>query len=161
MASAVTKSTLVSSIWQNFRDRLYSDVGGTSVTITGSTSITLTATKITSTFPDKFIDLKSSYPVLVVEPPVIDTEKFTLGKSQVNGTIAISLYTAQAESADKFADAILDSIETYKGEFADNGIHSINLRSLDSDSAQRESIKVHLRTFTFEFIVRYAKTGAY
>lgn len=155
----IQKSSMINNIWKNFYDRLNSDVQGESVSVRG-TSITL-SNRPTASFPDQEIDTKSTYPLLVIETPSISTDRFTLSKTQVEGTITIEIYTNQGEAADKFMDKIIDSIETYKGDLADAGLHNIQIDSTDSDMVQRGEIKIHMRSVTFSFVFRYSKTRGY
>lgn len=157
MATNITKSTLMSTIWQNFYDRMEAEV--TTVSITGVGTVTIQ--NYVSSFPEKKIDTKSDYPFLVVEPPTLSTESLTFGKETVKGNITIEIYTTQAESADKFLTQILDKIETYKGDLAGVGIQNLHVDSTDSDSAQRQQIKLHVRRVTFRFTWRYSKTRSY
>jgi hypothetical protein len=64
-------------------------------------------------------------------------------------------------SADKFADAILNTIETYKGTLADNGLKQVHGSITDSDFAQHGQIKIHVRRLRFSFEYFYSKTKAY
>ncbi len=155
----VTKENLISNIWKNFYDRLNSQVVNTSKTDTAGNSITLT--KISSSFPDKAFETKSNYPILIVDTPTLSSESFTLGKTQVTGTIDCEIYTNQAEIADSFVDAIINAIETGKGTLADSGLHNVQVESTNSDMVERNSIKIHMRRVSFSFIFRYAKTRAY
>lgn len=157
MTTSISKASILENIWKNFYDRIKDQV--TSTTITGSTTVTVQT--YASSFPDKAIDTKSNYPILVVDSPSFSTEAFTMGKTQANGTINVEIYTAQAESADKLASDIFNAVETYKGDLAGVGIHNIEVQSIDQDSVQRQAIKVHLRRFVFSFVYRYDKTKAF
>ena len=157
---SVTKATLVSSVWENFYDRLNGDTDVTGV-LTLSDSKTQTVQTITGSFPDKITEEKSNYPIIVINSPSFDDELFTLTKTQANGRITIDVYATKSEAADKMIDRINDSIETYKGSFADLGLRMINRESVDSDSAFRGKIKLHLRSVTFSFLFRFTKTLAY
>lgn len=159
LASALTKTTLVSESWKNFYDSLVSDVVGESVT--DSHNITHNLTKATSSFPDTQIDKKSTYPLLVISSPTFSSESFTLDKEQLTGEITIEIWTTNSEAADKFMNKIMNSIETRKDDLADNKIHKITMASMDSDSAQRDQIKVHVRSVTYSFITRYTKTRSH
>ena len=152
----ISKTNLSSSIWSNFRDTIYTDVFGT--TVTDSHSVAHTVRRITNAFPDTQIDEASTYPIIVVSSPNLSTDIFTMGKTQVEGTIDIDIYANGSEAAEKFMDKILDSIETSKGDLADNNIHSVQLDSIDSDNVTRGQIKIHVRRATFRFVTRYTKT---
>lgn len=153
----ISKATIVENIWKNFFDRVKDQV--TSVSITGL--VTVTVQNYVSSFPDKLIDSKSDYPILVVETPSLGVESFTIGKDKVEGTISLSIYTNQGESADKFLSKIIDSIETYKHSLREAGLSLVKLDSTDTDMVKRDAIKVHMRQATFSFKFHYTKTGAY
>ncbi len=150
----LTKSTVIQKIFKNIRDRLVNNV--TSVSITGS--VTVIIQTYTGAFPEKAAVSKSSYPILVVNSPEINWEDFTLTKKWVNGTFTVDIYTTQAESADKFLDAIIESIETYRDDMAGVKVVFINLDSTDSDQVTRGAFTTHLRSCTFTFRYAFAKT---
>jgi hypothetical protein len=156
MTTEISKTNIIENTWKNFRDRL-SSLG--SVSITGGTNVSVQT--FVSSFPDNSVDTKSDYPILVVEPPKISTESFTLGKDQVNGTITVEIYTNQAESADKFMSKIIDSIETFRDDLAGVGLHNIQIDSTDSDHVQRDQIKIHVRRTTWNFKYRFSRTRSY
>jgi len=153
--SALSKSTITQKIWENVYDRLKDNVS--SVSITGSQTITIQTW--TNSFPDKELDTKGDYPILVVNSPTISWEKFTFRKKQVNGNIVIDIYTTQSESADKFTDAIIDSIETYRDDLKDVRITDVVLDSTDRDSAFRGVFKVHLSSINFSFKYIFTETN--
>jgi len=151
---AITKTNIIQAVWENIRDRLADNV--TSVSITGS--VTVTIQTYTGAFPEKVANSKSSYPILVVNAPEIDWEPFTLKKKWANGTFTIDIYTTQAESADKFLTAIINSIETYRDSLKQTGKMSfVNLESTGSDHITRGGFTIHNRSCTFSF--KYIFTG--
>ena len=150
----LSKSTIISGVFENIYDRL---ANVTSVTLSDATTSTIQTR--TGAFPDKDIDDKSKYPILVVNSPDISWEEFTLTKKQVNGTFAIDIYTTKSESADLFIDAIINSIETYRAILSKTyGIGMVNLESTDYDMVMREGIKIHMRSCTFSFKYKFTKT---
>ena len=155
--TSVEKSTAVENIWKEFFDRVKSQV--TTVEITGSNTITVQ--NYVSSFPDQLIDSKTDYPILVVETPSLVGDSFTMTKDKIEGTISLSIYTNQGESADKFLSKIIDSIETYKYDLRGAGLSQVKLDSTDSDMVTRDAIKVHMRQSSFKFKFHYTKTGAY
>jgi hypothetical protein len=152
--SALSKSTILQKVWQNVFDRLEDNV--TSVTITGSLGVTIQT--YTNQFPDKNIDEKSDYPILVVNSPTISWNRFTFRKKEVSGEITIDIYTTQKESADKFLDAIIDSIETYEDDLKGVGIERMELTGTNYDNATRGKIKVQLASCTFGFKYIFTET---
>ena len=143
---AITKATLVSSVYENFYD-VCDNV--TSVTLKdGSTS---TIQTYTSAFPDKDVNSKSKYPILIINSPDIDWEHLTFTDEQVSGTIDIEIFTTKAEAADKFIDAINTEIESNRSNLRALGLQSVNLESMDKSEEFRGKIKVHVKSSTFSF----------
>jgi hypothetical protein len=152
---AISKSTVISGIFENIYDRL---ANITSVTLSDATISTIQTR--TGAFPDKDIDDKSKYPILVVNSPDISWEDFTLTKKQVNGTFTIDIYTTKAETADLFVDAIINSIETYRATLSNTyRITFVNLESTNYDMVMRGKIKIHMRSCTFRFKYKFTKTS--
>lgn len=157
MTNTISQATILSDIWKNFFNRLKTDV--TSVTITGSTTVTIQT--YTSNFPDKAIDDKTAYPILIVDTPKISTSPLTASKSITEGTIMVDIYTNQRESAEKFLSLIIDSIETYKGDLSAVGIRDIEIADNDNDMVERGEIKIHNMSVTFSFKYYYSKTSGF
>lgn len=153
----IEKSTVIENTWKEFYDRIKEQV--VSTTITGGVDITVQ--NYVSTFPDKLIDSKSNYPILVIDTPKFDGETFTMGKETLNGSIDIEIYTNQAEAADKFLSQIIDSIETHKYTLRTNGLSMVKLSGITPDNVSRDKINLHTRMASFTFKFRYVKTGAY
>jgi len=153
--TALTKSTVVQQVWENIYDRLKDNVS--SVSITGS--VTVTIQTWTNSFPDKSLDEKGDYPILIVNSPEIAWEPHTFRKKWVNGTFTVDILTTQAESADKFADAIINSIETYRDDLKRTGkMDFVNLESVSIDQFFRGGFKVHLRSPNFSFRYIFTET---
>ena len=157
VVTSVSKSTIIENIWKNFYDRVKAQV--TSVSITGPSTITIQ--NYVSSFPDSLIDSKSNYPILVVNDPQVPTESFTSGKSRVDGTIEVEIYTTQNEAASKFLSKIIDSIETYKGSLAGVKLKNIEVGEISQDKAFRGKVKLHNRSVVFNFTYFYSKTEGF
>jgi hypothetical protein len=134
MTNSISKATMMNDIWKNFYDRIRSQV--TSVSIT-SDPYTVTIQTYTEAFPDKKVELPSQYPICIINYPLKDSQIFTFGKTQASFIIDIEIYTTQAQSADKFQDALDNAIETYRRD--------IDIVSTDSEMFQRGEIKLHRR----------------
>ena len=147
--NALSKSTIIQTVWKNIKDRLSDNV--TTVTITGSNVITIQTT--TNSFPDKNADEKSNYPIIVVNSPEMDWDRLTFNKQKVAGAFTVDVYTTQSEAADKFLDAIIDSIETYKDDLKTVGMYATQLESTDTDNlvSGRGAFGLHVRSCTFKF----------
>ena len=160
---ALSKNTLVSEAWNQFYTRLNANVTtitGLSVTMPNGTN-SATIQSVTSSYSDKQINSKTNYPFIIVEPPTLSTEQRAMKTDRVDYSITIEVYANQAEVADKFIDEVMKSIETYRGTFSDNGIHNLNIESTDHDMAERDSLKIHVRSVTYSFYFVFSKTGAY
>jgi len=150
----VSKSTIETDIFSLIYNRLESNV----TSVTNSDSSTQTIQTYTSSFPDKSIDSKSDYPILVVNPLDLKWTDFTLTRKQVEGSFTIDIYSTKSESADRFRQAIIESIETYRGTLKSNGMDFVNLDSTDTDEANRGGFKIHRRGVRFSFRYRFSKT---
>ena len=152
-----TKSTLANAVYGIVYDRINTDV----TTVTLADSSTSTIQTYTGAFPDQEIDTKSKYPICIINSPELSWEDFTLTKKQVNGTFSIEIYTTKAESADLFLDAIITSIEGFRGTLKHTDkLDMVNLESTDSDHIMRSnSMKIHMRSATFSFVFRFSKVA--
>lgn len=157
MMAALTKATVSQAVFENVYDRLLANVN--SITLSDSTTSTIKT--YTSAFPDSEIDDTSKYPILVVNSPDISWEDFTLSKKQVNGTFIVDIYTFKSESADRFIDAIINSLETYRKELRDYGMVFVNLDSTGYDQVMRGKVKIHIKSCTFSFKYIFTKTATY
>jgi len=154
--SALSKSTIIQKVFENIYDRLADNVS--SVTITGSNSITIQT--YTNSYGDKNVDEKSDYPILVVNSPEIDWEDFTFTTKKCMGTFSVDILCTQSEAADKFIDAIINSIETYRDDLKSVGMQFVNLEGTSRDQFFRGKIKIHVRSceFSFEYIFTKSQT---
>ena len=151
----VTKASAISEIFEIIYDRISSTV--TSVTLSDS-SVSKIQT-YTSAFPDKDIDNSSKYPICVINSPELSWEEFTLTKKNVNGTFIIDIYTTKAESADRFLEAIINAIETFRDTLSHtHSISFVNLESTDYDNVIRGEMKIHHRSANFAFKYKFNKT---
>ena len=154
----ITKSTITSAIWRNFYDRIKAQVTSVSISISpGSQTVQTYA----SSFSDVDFSSKDNFPIILINTPKVPQEQFTFKKTQVNATIDIEVYCTNSQAADKFSDAINNAIETYKGDFADLGIHMLELDSTDDDFSENGNIKVHMRRSRFKMNYKFSRTGAY
>ncbi len=152
-------STAIETIWMTFRDRLASEVKSIAIDDKGiPNSKIITIQSITSAFPNKLIDKKSEYPILVVETPTINSQYHTAERDELLGSISIDVYCTNAPSADKFMSKIFSAIETYKHELKSLGIERVHLEDSNNTSAQRNGFMAHVRTLTFTFKSYFKKT---
>ena len=158
MASAITKSTLISNIWKNFYDRIKDQVTSVTLSISPGTS---TIQKYVASYSDIELDSKSNYPVIIINSPQIPQNQFTFGKTKVNGSIELEVYTTSSQSSDKFLDAINQAVETYKGTLAGVGIRMLDIDNTSNDFIERGNIKIHIRSVTWKFIYYFDRTGAF
>jgi len=152
--SQPSKSTIIQTIYQNIYDRIKDNVK--SVSITGS--VTVAVQTYTNSFPDKPLDSKSDYPIIVINVPSLRWDTFTLTKKTATGNFNIEVYTTQTESADKLTDALINSIEAYRDDLRAVNIHFVNLETVSQDNFTRGKISVHGRTMNFSF--KYIFTGS-
>lgn len=150
----LTKSTVVQAVFENLYDRLSSNLSP--ITLTDGTTSTIQT--FTGAFPDKDIDNTDKYPICVINSPNISWEELTFTKKQVMGTFTVDIYTFKSESADKFLDALIYSLETYRNTLRTYGMTNINLESTDSEHVTRGKNKIHMRSATFKFSYVFNKT---
>jgi len=157
MTTTISKASVIEDIWRNFFDRLKSDV--TSVETTNAGIVTIQGYHNLAS--DEIIDKRTNYPFLVVEDPQIPTSQFTMTRTQIDGSIRVEIYTTNNQAASKFLSKIYNSIDTYKPNFADVGIHCIEVEGTDNDFFSRNTIKGHLRSIIFSFKVRLDRTRSF
>lgn len=161
MASTPTnlaKAAVKQTVYENIYDRLVDDV--TAVTITGAAEITIKT--YTNSFNEKLFDSKSDYPVLIVESISIDSEKdLTMTKKELTGSFTVDIICTQKEAAEKFFDAIKESIETYRSDLRDAGMINVNFKEDNLNDVQREGFMLHSQSVTYDFKFIYTKTRSY
>lgn len=150
----ISKSTVVDNVWKEFKDDIASGV--TTVTLTDLTTQTIQT--YTESFPQSIIDETSDYPIIVIEPPKINWDEFTLTKKTANGTIRIEVYSTKAEAADRFLDKVIDTVETNRANLRTSGLYMVNLDSTDNDNVPKGDIRIHMRSSTFTFKYNFTKT---
>lgn len=153
----VAKSTRISDIWNLFRNRLVADV--TSVTLADASTSTIQ--RYSESYSQEVFNSSSNFPMLIIESPTLEDESKTFKKEQSNCEIVVEIYVTSAQAADKFSDAILDSIETYKKTLADNKLQRVHGEIFDVDNEQKGSIMIHVRRIRFKMRYIYTKTVAY
>lgn len=154
----ISKSTIIDNIWKEIKDDIAAGV--TSVTLTDATTHTIQT--YTESFPQTIIDGKSDFPIIIIEPPNISWDEFTLTKKTANGTIRIEVYATKTEAADRFIDSIIDTVETNRDDLRTSGLYFVNLESTDNSEQIIGGIKrVHLRGCNFSFKYNFTKTATW
>lgn len=153
----VIKSDIPSDIWNLFRDRMVADV----INVTLADASVKTIQRYSESFSQEVFNSGSNFPILIIESPTLDNESKTFKKEQSNCEIVIEIYTTSSQVADKFAGAILDSIETYKKTLADNKLQRVHGELFDVDNDQKGSIMIHVRRMRFRMRYIYTKTVAF
>lgn len=158
MVTTLAKTNVISAVYENIYDRLKDQI--TTVSITGPATITIQT--YTNSFNESMINTKSNYPILIMNSPEIESEDdFTLTKKRLSGSFTIDILTTQKESADKFADVIKDSIETYRDDLRAVGMISVNFDSSSTDDVQRGAFMIHSKSLKYKFTFIYSKTGVF
>ncbi len=150
----ISKTTFLKDSFDTLLARLKDQI----TTVTTDASVIYTVQTHTSSFPDKEIDNKSAYPILLLEPLDINWEEFTFTKKTNVGTFTIDIYSTNIEASDLFLDAIITAIETYRDTLFGLGMYFVQLDSTDYDNVKRGGFKVHLRSCTFTFKYNFTKT---
>lgn len=157
MGNRVIKTNKEGTIWKNFKEIIEENV--VSVVIAGN--ITVTIKSITNEFPYTQIENGSIYPLIVIETPSLPTQNMTFNKERVNGSINISVYTNQSQSAEAFLSKISDSIDSKKHLLSTYGINNIQKGNTTGDMVIRGGMKIHTKTIPIEFTCSYVKDGGY
>lgn len=143
----ISKSSVIENIFKNFYDLVSA--------ITGFSTIVYPA------FPDITMDQKSDYPIIIINSPEISWDTLTFGKSLLEGSLTIDIYTTSAKTSDQYTSDISDKIETSKYTLAGVGLRQINLSGTTTDMAEHGKIKVHLKSLTFGYKFYFTKTSAF
>ena len=157
-ATTITKATFKNNIWKNFNDLVKDQV--TALYINASIG-TATIQKYTQSYSDIDFDSKTDYPVLVIYTPEGKTEQVTNGKTKYVAEIKFEIYATQKETAEKLLDKLDYIIETNKHVLRVPGIRFLESAGTDSDSFERDGIKLHMRRSTWSFEYVFTRTGAY
>jgi len=147
---------IISYAFETFYDLIKENVK--SIVLSDSTSVTIKT--YTGAFPDKSLDKKEDYPIIVINSPDINWQTLTIKKFWVNGSITIDTYTTKAEAADKFADLINYVIENNRDDLRSAGFMFVRLDGTSKDEVTRGDIKVHLKslTYTFKYVIKKTET---
>jgi hypothetical protein len=147
MTTSISKNTISENVWKNFYDLMKNNVK--TVSITGPKTITVQS--YVAAYSDKMLDTKSDYPILVVNTPELSYEALSFRDTLVNGTIAIEIFTIQAESADKFKDLINKTLQDNYNALQGVELDEIQLDADVSDFFERSGMKIHHRTVTWRY----------
>ncbi len=150
----INKSTIIGDVFDTLIARLKSVT-----TVTTKVSDVFTIQTYTSSFPDKEIDNKSSYPILLLEPPDIKWGDFTFKKKKAKGSFNIHIYCTNLEASNLFIDKIINSIETYRTTLSSLNMTFVQLADTSYDNVQRGGFKVHRRSCVFDFQYTFNKTS--
>lgn len=147
MGVTVSKVTVVENIYKNFYD-IVSAISGFS-------------TMVYPAFPNINLTTSSSYPIIILNSPEISWNQFTFGKSVLNGTISLDIFTTSAKTTDQYASDIQNGIEVEKDTLAGYGLRMVFLDSTTTDTILHGKIKIHIKTLTFSYKFYFDKTLAY
>ena len=153
MGNRVIKTNKEGTIWKNFKEIIEENVVSTII----AGNITVTIKSITNEFPFTQIENSAIYPIIVIETPSLPTENLTFKKEKVNGSINISVYTNQAQSAEAFLSLISDAIDSKKHVLSELGIKQIQKGETTGDMVVRGGMKIHVKTISIEFKCGYIK----
>jgi len=143
----VSAATIFENIYKNFYDLL--------VAITGFSTI------VYPVFPDLQKKDTSEYPIVILNSPELEWNKFTFGKNVVNGTIRVDIYQKTPKDADSYASDVSYKIETSKTTLAGVGLREINMDSSDTDVILQGKIKIFVKSLVFSYKFYFNKTFSY
>jgi hypothetical protein len=150
MTDAVTKQTIIHSVYTNFYD-----------IVSAIEPANIFAERIFPSMPDIELNALNSYPIILLESPLIDLKQFSMGKNLTEGTINFYVYTTNAKLRDQLIDKINYAIETNKGVFATKNIRQVEIDKISTDEVARGKIKVHFCTIPIKFKFYSDKTFAF
>lgn len=139
---AVSKSTVVENIFKEFYDLL----------------IAISNFDIYPAFPNKKIENKSTYPVMILDSPDISWANLTFSQGLVKGTIDLEIYTASAPTCDQYASDATNKIESSESVLYAAGLEEVRLDSTTKTIYQRGDINVHVKTLTWRFEYNFSRT---
>ena len=141
---AFTYTTARKTIWDALYARINDQVADPLV---GSRS---PAKWIFESFPDKPLDNRDKYPVLIVGPVTMATDRRTFGKKKARCGWVIDVLSTGALQRDQLTDSVYAAIESYTDTMRGTyGVSKINVTEFDQ-TVKRGEIKVHWRTMIFE-----------
>lgn len=144
---------------QNDIVRNFTEVMKTVTSVTSSDSVVQTIQYHGESVPDSVISGKTSYPIIIIEPALINWTQFTMTKKQVSGTIKLEVYATRNQSADLFIGKMINAVETSKPTFRTNGLSMVELDDTDFDNEKMVGdIKTRQREATFRFTYRFEQT---
>ena len=146
MAVTTVKATVIENVFKNFYDVINAISG---------------VPRPFPVFPGKIIDASADYPIVVINPPEIESDTFTFGKGVIEGTIMVEIYTTAPKDTDQFHSDIWNGIEVEKDTLATNGLRQVNMESSFSDMFPHGDIKIFIKTLPFTFKFYYTKTNAF
>lgn len=153
----ITKDNIYDQVWSNFKDLLKTNL--TNLTLSDGTIIT--APRVTNSFPQNKIDDEGTYPTVVIENPNLPSDVLTSSKSQIRGTINISVYATQSQTATRYLSQIRSIIEKNKKELSGYKIRNIEFGTNTYNQAVRGGFSVHVCSLTLEFLITYEKEVGY
>jgi hypothetical protein len=153
----ITKDNIYDQVWSNFKDLLKANL--TNITLSDGTIINVP--RVTNSFPQNKIDDENTYPTVVIENPSLPSDILTSKKSQINGTISISVYATQSQTATKYLSQIRSIIETNKKVLSGYKIRNIEFGTNTYNQAVRGGFSVHVCSLTLEFLITYEKEVGY
>ena len=146
MASALTKSSMMSGAFKNVYDLIDSAKSGYTVTVKS----------LLSSFPDKPVTTKSSYPIVVVgraDSPGDSFVSFIMRNGKLSIDVKVEATNAQKldDLCSEINNTMLSSEITLKG----NKIYNMAQSTISNDDFMREKIKVHQRVLSYDFEFDY------
>ena len=117
----ITKSNLISQVWQNVYDILNSNL----------TDPKSRSKWIYAAFPSVRKGTADTYPCIIIESPDMSGENIIMGHSSrsYRWSIPISVYSTRMEDVDTIADDIINTLETNKGSLSTNNLYQFNVDS--------------------------------
>jgi hypothetical protein len=107
---------------------------------------------IYSAFPEKSVDKRSDYPIIVINPIDVSYSPLTLSNIKEGPLkVTIEVYSNKASELDTICDQIIDKFESSEKNFVASGIAIMKLANTSYGQYSRDNLRIHNKTIVYEF----------
>mgnify|MGYP001558844918 CR=1 FL=1 len=137
--TSVARATIRTDVW----DKVYTYL---------QTTNPISTNNIFSAWNDNLVR-DNSYPIVVIEPPLISFDKFSLNGRFTSHDIkiAIEIYQNTAETIKSLTDEVTAKLLEGRETFAGDGLTNLTIEEGDYDTWRDGNKKVHRMTITVSF----------
>lgn len=108
--------------------------------------------RVYSAFPEKVVDKKSDYPLIVITPVDVTYSPLTF-ISLKRGPIrfAVDIYSTSSKGLDDLSGDFVEKMESSENDFYISGVVAMRLVSTAYGQFERSGLRVHNKSFHYEF----------